>query len=51
MSIMDKLKKNSKSDFTSVLADSKFFNEQYKLYEKIRVHIESELMDNGNIKL
>ena len=28
MSIMDKLKKNSKSDFTSVLADSKFFNEK-----------------------
>ena len=25
---MDKLKKNSKSDFTSVLADSKFFNEK-----------------------
>ncbi len=28
MSIMDKLKKNSKSDFTSVLADSKFFNDK-----------------------
>ena len=28
MSIMDKLKKNSKSDFTSVLADSKFFTEK-----------------------
>ena len=28
MSIMDKLKKNSKSDFTSILADSKFFNEK-----------------------
>ena len=28
MSIMDKLKKNSKSDFSSVLADSKFFNEK-----------------------
>lgn len=28
MSIMDKLKKNSKSDFASVLADSKFFNEK-----------------------
>ena len=27
-SIMDKLKKNSKSDFTSILADSKFFNEK-----------------------
>ena len=25
---MDKLKKNSKSDFTSVLADSKFFTEK-----------------------
>ena len=28
MSIMDKLKKNSKSDFTSILSDSKFFNEK-----------------------
>ena len=28
MSIMDKLKKNSKSDFTSILADSKFFNDK-----------------------
>ena len=28
MSIMDKLKKNSKSDYTSILADSKFFNEK-----------------------
>ena len=28
MSIMDKLKKNSKSDFTQVLADSKFFTEK-----------------------
>ena len=28
MSIMDKLKKNSKVDYTSVLADSKFFNEK-----------------------
>ena len=28
MSIMDKLKKNSKVDFTSVLSDSKFFNEK-----------------------
>ena len=28
MSIMDKLKKNSKSKFTSVLSDSKFFTEQ-----------------------
>ena len=27
-SIMDKLKKNSKSDFTSILADSKFFNDK-----------------------
>ena len=28
MSIMNKLKKNSKSNFTSVLSDSKFFNEK-----------------------
>ena len=28
MSIMEKLKKNSKSDYTSILADSKFFNEK-----------------------
>src|SRR5210317_535769 len=28
MSIMDKLKKNSKSDYTSVLSDSKFFTEK-----------------------
>ena len=28
MSIMDKLKKNSKSNFTSILSDSKFFNEK-----------------------
>ena len=28
MSIMDKLKKNSKVDFTSILADSKFFNDK-----------------------
>ena len=28
MSIMDKLKKNSKVDYTSVLADSKFFNDK-----------------------
>ena len=28
MSIMDKLKKNSKSDYTSILADSKFFNDK-----------------------
>ncbi len=28
MSIMNKLKKNSKSNFTSILADSKFFNEK-----------------------
>ena len=27
-SIMDKLKKNSKSNFTSILSDSKFFNEK-----------------------
>jgi len=27
-SIMDKLKKNSKSDYTSILADSKFFNDK-----------------------
>ena len=28
MSIMDKLKKNSKVDYTSILADSKFFNDK-----------------------
>src|SRR6056300_502430 len=28
MSIMDKLKKNSKSDYTSILSDSKFFNDK-----------------------
>src|SRR5210317_2265887 len=28
MSIMDKLKKNSKSDYTSILSDSKFFTEK-----------------------
>ena len=28
MSIMDKLKKNTKVDYTSILADSKFFNEK-----------------------
>ena len=28
MSIMDKLKKNTKVDYTSILSDSKFFNDK-----------------------
>ena len=44
MSIMDKLKKNSKVKETAILADSKFFNEK----DMVPTDVPPETIDFGN---